>query len=99
MPGAITISELCIIGKPVILVPSPNVAEDHQTHNAEALVKRNAALMVADDQARSVLVDTMVSLMNDEVQKKKLSINIKKLGITDASQRIASEVLNLVEQK
>lgn len=97
--GAITISELCIIGKPVILVPSPNVAEDHQTRNAEALVKKNAALMVADDQARSVLVDTMVSLMNDEVQKKELSINIKKLGITDASQRIASEVLNIVRRK
>jgi UDP-N-acetylglucosamine--N-acetylmuramyl-(pentapeptide) pyrophosphoryl-undecaprenol N-acetylglucosamine transferase len=94
--GAITISELCLIGKPVILVPSSNVAEDHQTRNAEALVSRNAALMVSDHQAREQLVDHMLNLLSDEKKKKELSDNIKQLGVTDASERIAEEVLKLV---
>ncbi len=94
--GAITISELCLIGKPVILVPSPNVAEDHQTRNAEALVSRNAALMVPDQHAREQLLDSMLDLLSNEEKKKELSQNIKQLSIADASQRIAAEVLKLV---
>ena len=97
--GALSVSELCVVGKPVILVPSPNVAEDHQTHNAAALVDRSAALMIRDVEAREKLVDRMLELMEDEKEKKKLSKNIKQLGINDASQRIAAEVqLILTEQ-
>ncbi len=96
--GAITISELCLTGKPVILVPSPNVAEDHQTKNAEALVSRSAALMVTDALAKEQLVDQMLDLMENEERKKELSKNIKKLGIPDASERIATEVIKIMEQ-
>jgi UDP-N-acetylglucosamine--N-acetylmuramyl-(pentapeptide) pyrophosphoryl-undecaprenol N-acetylglucosamine transferase len=97
--GAITISELCIVGKPVILVPSPNVAEDHQTHNAEALVSRSAAIMVRDGEARGQLLDRMLDLLDNRTEQEKLSKNIKQLGIVDASQRIAAEAeLILTEQ-
>lgn len=97
--GAITISELCIVGKPVILVPSPNVAEDHQTHNAASLVSKNAALMISDAEAGDQLVDRMLKLMEDRTEREKLSKNIKQLGIVDASQRIAAEAQKiLIEQ-
>lgn len=96
--GAITISELCIVGKPVILVPSPNVAEDHQTHNAASLVSKNAALMVPDAEAGEQLVDRMLKLMEDRTEKEKLSKNIKQLGIVDASQRIAAEVQKILTE-
>lgn len=90
--GAISISELCLVGKPVILVPSPNVAEDHQTHNAMALVKKEAAVIVKDSDAGDKLVDRVLSLVNDEKEKKALSDNIKELGIPDAAQRIVEEL-------
>jgi UDP-N-acetylglucosamine--N-acetylmuramyl-(pentapeptide) pyrophosphoryl-undecaprenol N-acetylglucosamine transferase len=90
--GALTISELCIVGKPVILVPSPNVAEDHQTHNASSLVSKNAALMISDAEAEEKLVDRMLDLLEDETEQEQLSENIKQLGIADASERIAAEV-------
>ncbi len=89
--GAITISELCIVGKPVILVPSPNVAEDHQTHNANSLVSRNAAVLVRDDDAGEQLLDRMLALMGNREEQERLSKNIKQLGIADASGRIAAE--------
>ena len=89
--GAITISELCIVGKPVILVPSPNVAEDHQRHNAEALVKLKAARMVTDDRAREQLVDQVLALMADHAERELLAKNIRQLGRRDASLRIAEE--------
>ena len=97
--GAITISELCVIGKPVILVPSPNVAEDHQARNAEALVSCTAAMMIPDREAVEKLVDTMLDLMDDENRQQQLSNNIKQLGITDAAERIAAEVTKLIEKK
>lgn len=97
--GAISISELCVVGKPVILVPSPNVAEDHQTKNAEALTKRNAALMVADKEAEQNLLDSILGLLKDEQRQKELSENIRKLGITDAAEKIADEVTKLMEDK
>ncbi|MFO7935813.1 MAG: undecaprenyldiphospho-muramoylpentapeptide beta-N-acetylglucosaminyltransferase [Bacteroidales bacterium] len=96
--GAITISELCLVGKPVILVPSPNVAEDHQTRNAEALVSRHAAIMVTDRLAREELVDRMIELIRDEEQKNELVKNIRQLGISDASQRIADEVIKIIKK-
>lgn len=89
--GAITISELCLAGKPAILVPSPNVAEDHQTHNAESLASAGAALMIPDAEAAGKLVDRMLELMEDGEEKEKLSVNIKNLGIADAAERIAGE--------
>jgi len=97
--GAISISELCVIGKPVILVPSPNVAEDHQTKNAEALSGRNAAVMIADCEAEEKLVDTMLGLLEDEKRQQELSGNIRKLGISDAAERIAAELIKLREAK
>jgi UDP-N-acetylglucosamine--N-acetylmuramyl-(pentapeptide) pyrophosphoryl-undecaprenol N-acetylglucosamine transferase len=97
--GAISISELCLVGKPVILVPSPNVAEDHQTHNAEALVSKSAALMIADKEAEEQLVDRMLGLMDDGMLIKELGTNIRQLGIPDSSQRIAGEVFKILEEK
>jgi UDP-N-acetylglucosamine--N-acetylmuramyl-(pentapeptide) pyrophosphoryl-undecaprenol N-acetylglucosamine transferase len=93
--GAGTISELCLVGKPVILVPSPNVAEDHQTKNALALSYRNAAIMIRDDEAVKLLVDEAVKLIADTEEKKSLSANIKVMADRDADIRIAKEVLKL----
>jgi len=97
--GALSISELCIVGKPVILVPSPNVAEDHQTHNAASLVDKNAALMIPDLDAREQLLDRMISLMDNPGEQETLTKNIKQLGIADASQRIATEVNRILTEQ
>jgi len=97
--GAISISELCLVGKPVILVPSPNVAEDHQTRNAEALVSRQAAKMVSDSQAEKLLMNEMLRLVDHKEEQLSLSENIKQLGIRDASQRIAAEVFKIIKQQ
>ena len=96
--GAGTISELCIIGKPVILIPSPNVAEDHQTKNAMALVNKDAAVMLPDNQVSSDLVNEVVNLMKNEQLKRSLSKNILKLAVRDADNLIAIEILKLVQQ-
>lgn len=93
--GAGTIAELCVLGKPVILVPSPNVAEDHQTKNAQALVNKDAAIMIADHEAKDVLVDTALALLADDSRGQELSTNIAKLAITDADEVIAREILRL----
>ena len=94
-----TISELCIVGKPAILMPSPNVTEDHQTANAMALVNKNAAVMVRDEEAKEQLFDAIYELLFDEEKSKTLSENIKKLAILDAADRIAKEVLDLIAKK
>ncbi len=94
--GALSISELCLVAKPAILVPSPNVAEDHQTKNAMALVNENAAILVKDSQAQQVLVQTALDLLNTPEQKKILSQNIQKLARPDAARQIAHEILQLV---
>lgn len=93
--GAGTISELCLVGKPVILVPSPNVAEDHQTRNALALTYRNAAVLIKDREALKHLVDESVKLASDNVEKGILSENIRKLADRDAAGRIAVEILKI----
>ncbi len=93
--GAGTISELCLVGKPVILVPSPNVAEDHQTRNAAALSEKKAALVVSDKQAVKCLVDEAIKLVTDTRKRTILSENIKKMADRDADIRIAKEVLKL----
>jgi UDP-N-acetylglucosamine--N-acetylmuramyl-(pentapeptide) pyrophosphoryl-undecaprenol N-acetylglucosamine transferase len=94
--GAGTISELAIVGKPVILVPSPNVAEDHQTKNAMALTNINAAIHIKDAEAHSSLVETAMDLLNDEQRRKELSQNIKKLALPESARHIAEEILKLI---
>ncbi len=86
------------MGKAAVFVPSPNVAEDHQTHNAMALVKKNAALMVRDVEADTKLLDTVESIIDDEPLLAELETNILKLGRKDASEVIAKEVLKLVKE-
>lgn len=96
--GALSIAELQVVGKPVILVPSPNVTEDHQTHNAMALVNRHAAIMVKDDEAKVNLVQAAIDLLNDEPLRKELSHNIKQMAITDAAERIVDEILKVAKK-
>ena len=96
--GALTISELCLVGKPVILVPSPNVAEDHQTRNAETLASKRAALMIPDQQVTDKLVDQMLNLIQDSTLQEELSTEIRTFGRADASGQIASEVLKMIEK-
>ncbi|HEY5590878.1 MAG TPA: UDP-N-acetylglucosamine--N-acetylmuramyl-(pentapeptide) pyrophosphoryl-undecaprenol N-acetylglucosamine transferase, partial [Paludibacter sp.] len=94
--GASSISELCLLAKPVILVPSPNVAEDHQTQNALALVRKDAAVMIRDVDARAQLIIKALELVNDEKELNKLSANILKLAEKDSADRIAEEVMKLI---
>ena len=96
--GALTISELCLVGKPAILIPSPNVAEDHQTKNAMALVEKNAALMVHDHEAKEKMMLTAIDLLNNKNKKMELAENIKKLARPNAAEDIAKEILKLVEK-
>jgi UDP-N-acetylglucosamine--N-acetylmuramyl-(pentapeptide) pyrophosphoryl-undecaprenol N-acetylglucosamine transferase len=95
--GAIAISELCCVGKPIILVPSPNVSENHQYKNAQSLVNKNAALLVEDDLAGRKLVNTLIELVEDKSLQAVLSSNIKKLAIKDAADRIAEIALDLIK--
>ena len=95
--GAGTIAELCLIKKPVILVPSPNVAEDHQTKNALALVKNDAAILINDHSAEDTLVPEALKLLENTARCKVLSENIGKMALQGADIMIAKEVLKLVE--
>ena len=95
--GAGTIAELCMVKKPVILVPSPNVAEDHQTKNALALVEEEAAIFLADRDAEAKLVDRALELLNDRDLQKKLGTNIGKLAMPDADEVIARELLKIIK--
>ncbi len=95
--GAGTIAELCLIKKPVILVPSPNVAEDHQTKNAMALVKNDAAVLINDRSAEDTLVTEALKLLKNTTRCKTLSENIGKMALKDADIMIAEEVLKLVK--
>ena len=90
--GACTVSELCLIGKPTIFVPSPNVAEDHQTKNAMALVERDAARMVTDKEAAEKCMPLAMELLSDEPTLKTLSRNIAALGIRDAAERVMKQI-------
>lgn len=94
--GALSVSELCLAGKPSILVPSPNVAEDHQTKNAMALVKENAAVLVKDGEANNNLITKVLELLKDEKRQKELAKNIMKLGKPNASKEIVNEIKKLV---
>ena len=96
--GASSISEFCLIGKPIVLVPSPNVAEDHQTKNAMALVNRDAAILVKDADAAESLLPLAVKTVNDEARLKSLSENILKLALPDSAVIIAKEVIRMAER-
>ena len=95
--GAGSISEFCLLEKPVILVPSPNVAEDHQTKNALALVNKNAALYVKDSEAKELLIGKAIETVNQPDLLKNLSKNIAKLAFTDSANIIAKEVIKLAK--
>ena len=90
--GASSVSELCAAGKAVIFVPSPNVAEDHQTHNAMALVKKDAAMIVTDAEAPEKLMKTACGLLEDGAKRKMMEKNISALARRDAADRIVSEI-------
>jgi len=97
--GASSISEICLLGKPAILVPSPNVAEDHQTHNAMALVNKEAAVLVRDAEAAEKLIPTALELLNDPKRLEVLHTNVLKLAQKDSAKRIAEEVIALAKVK
>ena len=96
--GASSISELCLLGKASILVPSPNVAEDHQTKNARALSDKNAAIFVADKDARAKLVDEAIKLVSDKAHIASLETEVKKLAYHNSAEVIAEEVIKLAEK-
>lgn len=96
--GAIAISELCVVGKPAILVPSPNVAEDHQTKNALALSARNAAILMPDDRIYGELGKTVVELVLNNRRKELMSENISRMGKTTSAQDIAKWVFRIAEE-
>ena len=96
--GASSISEFCLIGKPVILVPSPNVAEDHQTKNALALANKDAALYVKDAEAPATLLPLAIETVQDAQKLKSLSENVLKLALPDSANIIAREVIALTHQ-
>ena len=95
--GALSVSELCLAGKPAILVPFPHASEDHQTKNAMNLVERNAAIIVQDSEAREKLVDCALDLLEMVPRQKELQANIQKLARPTAADDIAAEVLKLIK--
>lgn len=94
--GALSIAELMLTSKPSVMVPSPNVAEDHQTKNAQALVEREAAIMVKDEEAREQMLAEAITLLEDKQRRKVLSENISALAHANASQEIANEIIRMV---
>ena len=95
--GASSISELQLLGKPSILVPSPNVAEDHQTKNAMALVNKDAARMIPDAEAQERLVDEMLQLVGDQTTLDMLGANVKKMALNNAAERIVDEIEKILD--
>ena len=95
--GASSISELCLLKKPVILVPSPNVAEDHQTKNALALVEKEAAILVPDHDAARRLVPTALAVVHDDERLRALSRNIAALAQHQSAERIVDEIIRIIE--
>jgi UDP-N-acetylglucosamine--N-acetylmuramyl-(pentapeptide) pyrophosphoryl-undecaprenol N-acetylglucosamine transferase len=96
--GASSVSELCIVGKPVIFIPSPNVAEDHQTKNAKAIVDKGAAILLKEADIDSQFGSVFESLLQDEQQQQQLSQNIKRLALPEATSRIVDEIVKLIKK-
>lgn len=97
--GAGTISELQLLGLPSVLIPSPNVAEDHQTKNAYALSSRNAAVMISDKDAPKVLPDEILRIVKDEDLRNRLSKNVKEMALRDSDEKIVDEIDRILEEK
>ena len=94
--GASSVSELCVVGKPVIFIPSPNVSEDHQTKNAIAITKNNAALLIAEKNLESSFESEFSIVLNSKSQQELLSENIKKLALREATKTIVDEIEKLL---
>ena len=97
--GAGSVSELCIVGKPVIFIPSPNVAEDHQTKNAMAVTKNDAAITIGENELDEKFENTFFDLLNNESQQKELGENIKKMALPNATADIVDEIEKLIIRK
>ena len=97
--GASSVSELCIVGKPVIFIPSPNVAEDHQTKNAKAIVDKKGAILLKESQLDAEFSLVFEALLKDPEKQKQLSENIKELALPEATKQIADEVVKLIRKK
>lgn len=95
--GATTIAELTVLGLPAILIPSPNVAENHQYHNAKALADNNAAVLINDDELNSKLLETILSIINDSNKLQELSVNAKRLGKPEAAKQIALSAIKYAQ--
>ncbi len=96
--GAISVSELCIVGKPVIFIPSPNVAEDHQTKNARAIVNKKAAILLKEEDAEKEFETIFNTLINKQSLQEELGTNIKKLALPNATNEIVNEIEKLLEK-
>ena len=96
--GAGSISELCVVGKPVIFIPSPNVAEDHQTMNAKSLVDKNAAILIQEDDLETKFKKMIMELNSSRDLQNKLSKNIKSLAFENATRDIVNEIEKLINQ-
>ena len=94
--GAGSVSELCIVGKPVLFIPSPNVAEDHQTKNAEALVSENAALMIKEKNLETEFENVFTGLFQSKLKQEQLAVNIKRLALPNATKHIVDEIEKLL---
>jgi len=97
--GASSVSELCLVGKPVIFIPSPNVAEDHQTKNAKAIVDKNGALMIKENELDTKFTSIFNNLLSDKNLQENLSENIKKMAMPNATKDIVDEIIKLVESQ
>lgn len=97
--GALSVSELCLVGKPAVLVPSPNVAEDHQTKNALALVEKGAARLIRDDEAFEKMLAEALLILENEGLAHSLSESVRQLGRPNAARDIANEINKLIIQK
>ena len=97
--GALSVSELCLVGKPVIFIPSPNVAEDHQTHNAKAIAEKNAAVLIKENELNTVFKDKFLSLIASKEKREELSVNIKKMAKPNATKEIVNEIVALMNIK
>lgn len=97
--GALSISELCIVGKPCILIPSPNVTEDHQTKNAMALVNKQAALLITDKEADEKLANAVLNLLNNKNEQEQLGVNLKQLAKTNAAEDIVNKIFKEINDE
>lgn len=97
--GALSVSELCLVGKPVIFIPSPNVAEDHQTHNAKAIASKDAAILIKESEAGEMFAREFKKLLESEQTQQRLAENIKKLALPNATKEIVDEIELLINSK